>query len=633
MIKTKEKACLILAFLAILVIVGLIFCGCKQSNVFCYFVSEDEIVLMTNSTLSTKELKIESNTQYEIFWDNNIIEYDGENGKIIAKNEGKTKFTISYKKDGKTKTQSVSVVVIKPVFAISIELYDNYVFYEGAGETKFDCNILTQSGEKYNLDVWCESSNPMCFQTNKNLIIPQKEGSAEVVVKAISGYNEATNEFLYIQKSVVVHIVKQLTSVDVKICDNNKQELEHQNNISLFGGIGVNRPDYYIKLTANNNISHYKVEKANESLNWNICGDMETYYFDSEDNINQDGFIFVGDKTLFVPIKVQNNGSFDVSLKFLKQNDEAVFVSNPIDVSSHNYLSEKDIKVYSSNVYKTKEDMSGVQDASFVELSQNLQSGKYEIFKITDNANYYNLAIQNKKYFYGIICFDNFDATCYNEINAEANNLKLEKISQNKFYFEALESGNASIFISAVSIDNKTFLKTLEFSVENVLPTSFSYVADRSINMTIDEEKDFALTNVLPVYANVELLIELENNNGVLEIDGTKVVAKSYGNEKVIITACSQHFEYNISVEPENDISVQIVNMEHETTYYVELEVLGTDLNIVSVSVDGDDEAECPIFSNTIFVTSSVCFSQIRIIINTSGVEVCRIVVVDWENT
>lgn len=621
MIKTKEKICLFVLSLGFMLLFCFSLMGCGSPTSFCYFVSEDEIILMKNSNLNTKNIKIESNVQYDISWDENIIDYNSETGEITAKNEGKTKITISYLKNNKTYKQSITVSVIEPVFATDIELENHYVYYVGAAET-FSCDVLTLGGE-YNLNLVCESLDPLCFQTSKNVILPQKTGEATMIVKAICGYDQTRNEFLYIQKETYVYVLETVKALDISLCDYNKTPLESAQVYNLLPNDNENliglAPDYYIKLESNEDISHYKIAKADNTQLWNFLV-SETYPVEIDEHC------------IFVPITISGSAEDDIRVQLLRQENKNVFSSAALRVHTYKYLKESDLKIYATNVGKTKQEIAGNIDNSFVKLLPNSQNGKYALYKISNNSTYFNLAISNKKYFYGIICFDNFDINCYNEINAEPSNLKIEKLTSNRFYFEVMQSGDASVIFSTTALNGKVFTKTFMFDVQTVEATSYEKEENTTITLLVGEEKDFALFNIEPAYAVVETSIELQNNNGVVSLDGTKVVAQTIGQEIVVLNIDGVLFQYTIVVVQEDNIEIQIVEQTHNTSYFLILQVSGT-YDALHAEVVGDDGADVIVVNNQITIETNALFTTVNVIVEKGGEEIITPYQVNWNNT
>ncbi len=616
MLKTKDKICQIIILMALLICSLFAFVGCKTADLYCYFVSEDEIVLMTNSNLSTRELKIESNTQYNVFWDANIIDYNSETGEIVAKKEGKTKFVVSFVKDNKTYSQSVSVTVIEPAFATDIELESQYIFFIGTRNNKFSCNVTTQNNKPYNFDLQCVSSDWNCFQTNKDVIIPQTTGTATLTVRAVKDYDEEKKEFSYIEEHTKVVIERPVEDLTLALCDGSGTEFAKKESYPLFSGNDNNLPNYYLKLRSSQNIASYKIAKANANQLWDIDQNRQIIVKNSNE--------------VYVPIKVYGNGKSDISVKLERQNSEVVFVSNSLNIYCYKYLNQEDVKLYVAKQHTTKETL--VDNAnSLIEFVPNSQTGNYELYKIAEDSNYFPLAIQNKKYFYGIICFDNLDTNCYNEINAEASNLTLEKVALNKFYFKVEQSGNARVLLTATAIDGRTFQKILTFDVTNVFPDTFSCVEDVNITMQINEEKDFAISNVVPVYANTNYQISLQNNNGVLELNGTKVCAKSAGQEVVNICVGDRQYAYYITVE--SDISCEVSEQMYTNgEYCVVISVNGTYDSIKDVCVLEDENANIIIMQNYIRISSNKIISTIYVTI-CAGEDFVKTIEVDWGNT
>ena len=617
MIKTKDKICLVIMLLGFLIITSLCFVGCKSADPFCYFVSEDEIVLMKGTNLSSKNIKIESNVQYNIEWDKNIIDYNSETGDVVAKNEGKTKVTISYVKDNKKYSRSITVAVLTPHFATDIELEDEYVFFVGEPE-RIDCNVVTQGGE-YNLDLFCESSNPLCFQTSKNTIVPQKTGEGILTVKAVSGYDQIENKFSYVSKASKVVILEKVKNLNIELCDKNKQPLNKQETYDLFLNENSVAPDYYLKLTSNQDISHYNISKANDNQKWNVFSNLD-YQIERTAN------------TILVPIKVFGSGESFISIILQRQGGESVFVSGSINIKTHTYLSENNISLYVTKENKTKSELNGEIDSSFARMTQNSSTGKFELHKINSDSNYFDLAIQDKKYFYGIICFDNFDANCYNEISAEPSNLKLERLSADRFYFEATESGDASVFLSATAIDGKVFEKTILFSVEKVVAESYQKETNTNIVLSVDEEKDFMISNISPAYASSDVSVCLQNNSGVLSLTGTKVTAKNAGTATVCLSVDGAEFFYNITVIEEDEISFNLVSQTHNEYYIVEFDV-ESEINIKGAYVEGNDNITPIIMQKRIRIESETLFTTINIVFNKNGEDIIRQFVVNWDNT
>ena len=617
-------------FAGLLMVIGFLFVGCGEPNTFCYFVSDDEIVLMTNSNLSTTTLKIQSNTQYDVTWDDDIISYDAKTGLITAKSEGKTKLTVSFTKNNKTQTKSVTVVVKEPVFATNIELEEKYIFFLGDTNNKINCKVSTQSEKEYNMGIVCTSSNPYIFQADKDNIIPQTVGEAKVCAKAISKYNQAKNEFEPISADAKVIILPQVEELFISLCDKNRQELVGE-TLNLFRGIcdGVQN-FYYLKVSSNVDMNHFDIKKASDDELWEFC--------ESE----QSPKIVENNKTMFLPIRALGSGRSSIRVKLERQNNDSVFVSNSKSINVFSYLSDESIKLFSTKTYKTKSQLYDTNDENLIALTQNLQTGKYELYKINDNSNYFDLAIQNKKYFYGLICFDNLYINCYNEINAEASedgNLELEMLESNKFYVKAKKSGTSSITIRAVAIDGNVFQKVISFNIQNVdASNNYDYCeTETNIVMYVGDEKELINhESINPIYANVEAFVSLQNNNGVLEIEeaAAKVVAKGTGTEVVILRIGTEEFRYNIEVREHSDVTLSIIDKQHDgESYCVVIKIAGNFVSIKSVVAEGNSNISYPNFVfDKIIISSSDEFTCLRITFDVGEDEdIEKTIIVDWE--
>ncbi len=574
---------------------------------------------MQNTPLNTSNIKISSNTQFDVFWDKNIVDYNIETGTLTAKNEGKTKFSVSYTKGGKVYSQSVNVNVVRPAFAQAITLEKAYTFFLGTQNNTINCNIKTQNGENYNLDILCSSLDSRIFQTNKNTIIPQNTGTSEVVVHAISGYDEQRKEFEYVHARATVTIVNKTTSLSVSLCDNLSEELQKdKDGYVLFKNKKENSfGKYYAKLEADEDISSFGIQKANDGDCWDINKNDEIIYKNS--------------KTVFVPIAIKGFGEDDVSFVLTRQNDEPVFVSESQKICVHAYFDEENIKLFSPKVYTQKGEITEKLSQNFDEFLCNEQTGKYELFVINQNEDYFSLAIANKKYFYGVICFDNYDANCYNKINASSSNLKLEKLGTNLFYFEALECGNVSIKVSATAIDGSVFEKEINFYVQKVVASSYEKVQGPNITLKIGEELDFALTDIVPVYASVDFEMTIQSNLNVLSMNGTKVVATNVGEENVLVSIDGKTFNYLIKVIEKHNTNVTVFHKNQtDTKYLVGLKLEDKSAEVVAVKL-GDETLKPVYFDGMVIVESEEKFFEVELTLSFSGEEVVKVVEINWE--
>ena len=174
------------------------------------------------------------------------------------------------------------------------------------------------------------------------------------------------------------------------------------------------------------------------------------------------------------------------------------------------------------------------------------------------------------------------------------------------------------------------FEKEINFYIQKVVATSYTKVEEPNITLKLGDELDFALTEIVPVYASVDFDINFQNNLGVLSQSGTKVVANNVGNEVVVVSIDGETFEYAITVIERHNTNVSITQQQTSPKYLVGLELEDGSASVVAVKLDGRG-VEFENLVGVIIIEDDQMFSEIELTLSFSGEEVVKIVEVDWE--
>ncbi|MBR1925677.1 MAG: hypothetical protein IJ837_02355 [Clostridia bacterium] len=551
------------AFISFLMLVCIMFFGCQNEKVFCNFSDDEDIILMLNTKNSTKELKISSNTNYEASWDENIIDYNTQSGIITAKQEGKTQISVSYYKNSQKQTKSVNIKVLSPAYATSIILQDSYVFSKGSGKNSVHPNIKTINNKDYNLNITYEVSNKSVAIVDGINIIPQGVGECDLIIKAVSGYNSQENEYTFISQRAKLIVQEGVQSASILVLNSEKQELtsNSQNKYELF--YGGDSSNYYIKLFGERSLKNYNIS-LNDKNFFEIFGQIE----------------YNGDNQAIIPLTLKNFGETNITIILKDSENNFVLQSNSLDVLIYKRVSEKDITIKSTKEYCDDNELS---EAKLTNLEP--KGGKYKLYKIDDTSlDKKAEAIKDKKYFYGLICFDNFDANCYNDIDAEVVNLKVNKNFDGFLKFETIEGGDASLKLKLTALDGSVFSKLFEFDVEKVFIESFEPIEGKKITLSIGESFDFCPKNANPIYGFLDYDIALTGD--VLELSGTKVEAINLGKSELTLRIKDQSYFYEIEVINTNyELGLNISNCIIDGIYKIEIEISIFDSNNQKVNV------------------------------------------------
>ena len=603
-------------FITFLMLFCIIFSACQSGNVYCYFSDDEDVCLMLNTKNSTKELSIKSNTKYEAIWDENIIDYDPQSGLITSKQEGSTKLTISYYKNSKKQTKSVNIKVISPAYATSINLQESYIFLKDSGKNLLHPSIKTINNKVYNLDIFYEVSNKSVAFVDGINIIPQGVGECDLTVKVVSGYNSQNDSYSYIEKTTKLIVQEGTQSASILVCDNNKQilTLNSQNKYELF--YGANSFGYYLRLSSEKSLKNYNIV-LNDKNFFEIDGQIE----------------YESDNLAFVPLTLKNFGETNITIILKDSENNFVLQSNSLDVVVYKYVSEQDISIKTTKEYFGDDE---IAEAKLTSLE--FGGGKYQLYKIDDsNLDKRTKAIQDKKYFYGLICFDNLDANCYNDIDAEVVNLKVNKNFDGFIKFEAIQDGYASLRLKLTAFDGSEFTKLFEFNVTKVFVESFDVLANKKINLTKGESFDFCPQNISPIYGCYDCSISFSGD--VLELSGTKVKAINLGESELTLTINNQTFCFEILVTQTNySLNLQISNQFVGGIYKIEIEIVVLDLNEQKVDVLAenilvleDDVSAISKNTNFVIVENQQKIEKIKLEITLGNIVLTKEADIVWE--
>ena len=526
----KKLVCGQFVLIVFIMLCCTIFLGCNSGNVYCKFLNEDDIVLILNTPNSTAKAEIISNTAFSASWDESIIDYNTQTGVITSKLQGTTKLTITYYKNSKKQTKSINIKVVNPAFASSIILQDSYIILKDSGKNLLHPNIITQNNQKYNLDLYYEVSDRRVAIVDGKNIIPQGVGECDLKVKAICGYNEQTNQYEFVENTTKLIVQPGIKSANIFVCDKNKTKLSlnEQNQYELFyGGVSL---EYYLMIEADQSLRHYNF--AIENKNFFQIGEPVEYQ---------------NDNLAFIPISFKNFGETNLKLIFKDTENNFILQSNSLSVVVYKIISEQDIQIKATKEFCDDEQ-------SFNKKFANLSfvDGKYQLYKINDAClDFKRQAITDKKYFYGLICFDNLDTNCYNDIETEVVNLKVNKNFGEYIRFETIDDGFASLELTLTAKDGSSFTKLFTFDVTKVLAEDFEVAGAQKMFLTKDDYFDFCPKNISPIYGLYDFELSVTSGNAVA-LNGTIAQAVNVGKSELALTLNGSVYCCEIQVVDEN---------------------------------------------------------------------------------
>lgn len=511
----------------------------------CYFQSDEPVVLIKDTNLDTACVKliIEGDIKEiypEITWDKNIIDYNIETGKITAKNEGKTNICITFlNKQHQTKTENLKVEVKSPVFANVLEIKSNFVI---ANDKNSPLEIKPLVNENYNLGIEYFSNDESIFTVSeKGILTPVSVGNAQLFVRAVSGFNESTNSFVYIEKVVDITVNLEISKVEAEIYDSDGNQVE--NNILFYDKSGY-KNYYYIKVSASGSLKNFEVEN-----------------FEAECAVLESGVIFNGNNEFLVPIYAKSFGKEILTLKLKSTFDNKTNILKvEIPIQTYQFVQNQDIVV--GTLDYQEDDLSLLKSLSY-------SKNGYILYNLGGDEPEKILGHKNEKYFYGLIIFDNLSPYCYNEftISNNSNAISLTKISDSIYYVEAQNCGTASLTIES---KDKNFSTAVHFEVQEVKVSNASFYPETTINLVLSENEkvNLSVTQIEPSYATYgakyEVIfeenkpIELDKNGlitpkevgccfVVVTLGDKKVSYKICVSEKIVKIACTDNKNYEIS--------------------------------------------------------------------------------------
>ena len=613
----KKLVCGQFVLIVFIMLCCTIFLGCNSGNVYCKFLNEDDIVLILNTKNNTAKAEIISNTAFSASWDENIIDYNTETGVITSKQEGSTKLTISYYKKSKKQTKSINIKVVNPVFATSIILQDSYIILKDSGKNLLHPSIITQNNQKYNLELFYEVLDRRVAIVDGKNIIPQGVGECYLKVKAVSGYDQETNQYQFIENTTKLIVQQGIKNANICVCDENKTELNlnAQNKYELFYG-GVN-PIYYLRIVTDQSLRHYNF--AIENKNFFQIGEQIEY---ESDNL------------AFIPISFKNFGETNLALIFKDSENNFLLQSNSLNVVIYKIISEQDIEVKA-----TKEFCDDAQ--SFNKKFANLEflDGKYQLYKINDVClDFKRQAITDKKYFYGLICFDNLDTNCYNDIETEVVNLKVNKDFGEYIKFEAIDDGFASLKLTLTAKDGSSFTKLFKFDVIKVLAEEFEVAGAQKMILTKDDYFDFCPQSVSPIYGLYDFELSVVSGDAIV-INGTKAQAVNVGKSELVlklneivycceIQVVDENCSFNLEIDKTKiaEIYKVQITIEVKNSANSQVEILPENIEVLESNFDYVTKS-----TNSVIIENHQKIEQISLKITLGNIVLTKTANIVWE--
>lgn len=573
------------------------FVGCgNQSQPECYFEEEIPLVLTLKKTETASSGLVVSNiAEYQISWDENIIDYNQETKLVTAKNVGNTKIFVMYKLGEEEKSVSRDVVVKNPDFAENINLSESYKLKNDKNYTyTLQPNITSQNGD--NFAVFYQSENNGIFTVDKfGEITPTGVGQAKLFVKAVSGLENGV--FTYIQTETNIIVEEEITSVKLEIFDDNMQAVPfNDGSYNLFYGSGN---IYHIKLSSNQKISGCEIGCVSTILS---MINTPTYN---------------GDCEVSFPIRPAASGvqNFYVSLIDDALNKKVEIKTNQVPVNCYKEITSSDVDISVVTTYEEN----GTEKDVYVDS----ENGNYTLFCLGGDDEAKIEGQNDKKFFYAFIIFDNLNEDCYNKFTIinNSNILEVKYVSDTIYYIETTGVGVGSIDV--ISNDTGNWSDAVRFEVKEVEAQSCSFYQEKDIYFDVEDETgiNLAVTNIVPSYTTVKecelQVISEEGKSCPIRVltDKTTIYPVCVGNCFAKVTYGETTVVYSIYVvNMPNFVKVESYNYQANVgeTVSVKFEVLdkyGKFSYFQDVSLEFIS-GECEYFKNSNVITfeaSSAC--------------------------
>ena len=530
--------------------------GCGQDNnttkneeILCFNTTK-QVELCVNGENNTAVAKLQVNGDIlpKLDWDSSVIDYNLQTGVITALNKGETDLTASYKNDnGECFSSSVKVSVVETVYAEEIVLEELYVYKlldkhieaKILPKVKSDGNITNE----YQLGFTFKSLDENIFTVNEyGDIYPLSLGSAELLVKAVSGYNEYTKEYSYIEARCEILVEEVIKSFKATIVDSEMEELipiamaDTYNSFNLYHGKKYGQDElnyYYIKLSSDKKIQDCIIQRNVEYNNMVNVG-QELITTNMQD-------VLVGNESY-------NNGK-TICLPFMVRDAGVEVVEYKLIDSVMNYFEAFTAKILLINVYEYIQDATpnmvtyngDVKLENLVKLNAD-ENGEYTLYLLGGEDEDKLKAREDGFYNQGYLSFNNVSDLSLNYVNVYKDNILFAKnfdISSQALVVEPTYNGKLEI--KFVSQDGSGWESVLKFNFEYLNPVTYQFVDNsETINLVYGlsgfDEIDLDVTNITPNYAYKNVAVYSSASNSPITISGTKIKAVKFGECYVAVT-------------------------------------------------------------------------------------------------
>lgn len=477
-----------------------------------------------------------------INYNNQIIEYDVETGRITAIAPGQTSIVVSYQTSKDVYKQIfLNVVVKKSVFAQRVVLFQKYDFKLSqtvVGSQISAQEIITTSLGEYTGQLVYESLTPSIFSVDETgVVVPSSVGVGQIRVSAVSGYDATTDTYTYVSSTADVVVSEPIEWLSLDIVDSDYNTLTsisaNSKIYNLYYGkkFGSNVENkYYFKLQCSEKIPAILGKDCDTS---NLVVDGRSLHEASGGDPADEG------RTYYIPFTVRDAGfeivtysCLDLGLNYAKN-----VYSNQVSFYSFAYMSELDV---SCIAYAGEENI--VENMYTVEPSSG--TGEYTLYLLGGEEDDKLLGRTAGYTDYVNIKFSNINSYALNKLTIEHESgiVSNFNVLGHLYRVDAHFKGQTQVTFRAD--DESGWTKTLVFNVVYYQPLSYQFASFTgnkfSLVCDIDElnSQDLSLTSFAPAYAYINLTIQTTAISGTnpVVVDGNKVIANSAGQCYVVVT-------------------------------------------------------------------------------------------------
>lgn len=477
-----------------------------------------------------------------ISYNNQIIEYDVQSGRITAIAPGQTSIVVSYQTSADVFKQIfLNVLVKKSVFAERVVLPSKYDFKLVQSTTLaaiLPQEIIPISQGVYTGQLMFESLSPSVFSVDEDGVVsPISIGTGRVKVSAVSGYDASTDTYTYVfaEADVVVSEPIEWLSLDIVDSDYNTLTSISSNSklYNLYYGkkFGSNVENkYYFKLQCSEKIPSILGKNCDTS---NLVVDGRPLHEASGGDPADEG------RTYYIPFTVRDAGfeivtysCLDLGLNYAKS-----IYSNQVSFYSFAYMSDLDVECIA---YAGEENV--VQNMYTVE--PNSATGQYTLYLLGGEDDDKLLGRSAGYTDYVNIKFCNINSCALNKLTIEHESgiVSNFNVLDHLYRVNANYKGQTQVVFSAD--DESGWTKTLVFNVVYFQPSSYQFASfagnQFSLVCGVDElsSQDLSLVGFSPAYSYIKLTIQTTTISGSnpLTVDGTVVRANSAGQSYVVVT-------------------------------------------------------------------------------------------------